>query len=407
MSIRLRLRMISCELVAALLAISLMHMPGNKRMLEVFLIVISMRMIVCELHGGVPLSSLPDAHECQKADAGGLPAGHLDAHRLRAGGVPLSSLPEAHACRQADAGSFPGSHTDVHDRLRAGGIHLSSLPDAHACPQAEAGGVPDRHLDAHDRLRAGGGPLGSLPDAHACQQADPGGLPVSHLSEKPIYGSPARVVRERASKTVPADMVPQRSPILFFFFAWLQATALNMVHQRASRSKFTHFGKQTSGPGAPGNHIWGLPNLDAHRDAHACPQAEAGGVPDGHLDAHDRRRAGGGPLSSLPDARACHQADPGGLPVGHLNAHRLRAGGVPLSSLPDAHQCRQVHAGIFPGSHTDAHVCELVAFLLAVLMHVRVHKRMLEVFLIVISMYMIVCELTLLAFPLMHMRVNK
>ena len=77
--------------------------------------------------------------------------------------------------------------------------------------------------------------------------------------EKPVYGSPARVVRERASKTVAPDMVPQRAPILKFFFVWFQTTALNMVHQRASRSKFTHFGKQTSGPGAPGDHIWGSP----------------------------------------------------------------------------------------------------------------------------------------------------
>ena len=50
------------------------------------------------------------------------------------------------------------------------------------------------------------------------------------------------MVRERASKTVPPDMVPQPAPILKFFFAWFQATALNMVHQRASQSKFTHFG---------------------------------------------------------------------------------------------------------------------------------------------------------------------
>ena len=78
-------------------------------------------------------------------------------------------------------------------------------------------------------------------------------------SEKPIYGSPASVVQESASKTVPPDMFPQRAPILKFFFAWFQTTALHMVHQCASRSKFTHFGKQTSGPGAPADRIWGLP----------------------------------------------------------------------------------------------------------------------------------------------------
>ena len=58
--------------------------------------------------------------------------------------------------------------------------------------------------------------------------------------KKTIHGSPSRVVRERASKTVRPNMVPQLEPILKIFFAWFQATALNMVHQRTSRSRFTH-----------------------------------------------------------------------------------------------------------------------------------------------------------------------